>query len=276
MNKLRDQFVEKCIQNTIFSEQDFLDSVTDEYFKDSYSQKEGMVGTLELLHNPLPNLCLDHFKEFYFGSKDSAPCFSITSQSVGICNPGIYEIVGDSESGKSVLVRKLINEAPGSQSVFLVNNTLNVTSYSHTSVQRKRITSFRKLNLYFCFLYEELASKKLQFPFIFVDDFSAIAYEMDNLNISSLLFNEFIKICRKIRDEFLGVVVMTSLPKKSHVHNSCIGGICPSPWRNTPDKTLYVKMVDGQLMVETIENFTLEKQTAYIDFTGRSQKIDQE
>lgn len=260
----KNDFVEKCKASFINNYHDVFIKDHAPVLEEDEPLRQRCINELISLRNPSLRHIDEFRKEIFLNPENRPKLFTDFLISIGIDEPGIYEIVGDVQAGKTTLLKRLINEFALADFEFLVTNNLDDTKNRPHSFHVKHVFAFKDLVMTFSMVHNKLIKEGILFPVIFVDDFSVMAYEMEEIPTYQFVVFEFIKICRKIRDELLGIIVMTSLPKKTRMHVPQFGGLISSPWRNAIDKSLYVKVDDGNLRVETVDGFTREKRVAHV------------
>lgn len=258
------QFIKDCQSQAIFNEQDlFLNAIEESHENDISSKIEAGEKLKEIRH-PSKNLLEDFLLKRIFTSQSYFNS-SLFFTKVGITTPQIVEIIGDKSQGKSLLIQRLINSLPGDNLACLLNNKLNLTKYHKSDLICKTIFNFKELLLFLGKFYKILTKQKVRFPILFIDDFSAIIYDLEHLNFYSLMLVDLIKIFRKIRDECLGTIIVATLPKKSAKDSLPLGSLVPSPWRNCVNRQIYVRKTEKMLNLYVITTLSGKEQFLEID-----------
>ena len=238
-----DKLVELCRNNMIFNEQDLLSPDFEHY------SKTNKVAYTELLTK------FSEFREYPKLPPTQNLNFSQMEELIGINEAGVYEIVGDNQSGKTFLINKLLETSKPENTNFLITSFYCPLTSTPELKQRVVFTMeelFTTLALFLEFCIEE----KIYGPRIFIDDLSVILYEIDQLVVYMMNLSEFSALCLRIKEQIGGVIIGACLPKKDKHRTGKLGSIIPSPWRSIPLKVIYVEAAIENLLVETIDNFT--------------------
>jgi hypothetical protein len=258
------QFVKFCKANYINNYHHIFSTENLSMIDEDEPHRQRCVEKLIALRHSQTRRIDDFRRELFLNPENRPRLFNDFLRLIGIDEPGIYEVVGDAQAGKSALLKRMIAEFNLAEFVFLVTNNLDKSKKKPKNLNLKHVFSFKDLMLTFSLLYNRLVQDNILFPVIFVDDFSVLAYELDEIPTYQFIILEFIKICRMIRDDLLGIIVTATLPKKTRNHIEHFGGLITSPWRNAIDHSLYVKLEDKGLKVETIDGFTRKKLVSHV------------
>lgn len=237
----------KCKENYLSSEQEFLFNLDDDIFESTEQDRHLIARSLFDLSTVRKSGRISPPNPSFFGE---------LLRSLGVDGPGVFELVGDSGAGKSLLAHRAFTQAGAKLPVYFFSNTLVSDKPPNGSFVFLTL-SFKKLATQLCLLTEELASSSTS-ALIFIDDLSVIAYEMDKLPVYVSSLGSFCKIVRVLIDFCGCTIVSTSLPKKSGKEFGLkLGGLLPSPWRLLPRKSLYLDHAQNSINVTVVDNHAL-------------------
>lgn len=187
----------------------------------------------------------------------------------GLETPEIVEIIGDSGQGKSLLIKRMIDTLPGDYVCFLINNKINLTTYFKKDLIKKTVLDIQDLSLCLAKLSKLISAQNIKFPVIFIDDFSVLLYDLESFSSYTLRLIDLVSILRKIRDELLGTIIVTGLPKKSFKRGNYLGSIIPSPWRCIANRQIYVSMDKKSLNSQVVNCLTGKQLFLEMDFSDQ-------
>lgn len=159
---------------------------------------------------------------------------------------GVYEIISDLSFYNTKFINFLIKNFSKKYKIFYLSNTVIKKKDKKENIFYKSIFDIKELNIFLSFFLEKLKKNDIKNPILIIDHFSAIVYEMKNLQAFFFIMIEIVKIFKIIKEKFFGIIIISSIPKKSgNQRNFKNGGILNNPWRNFPDKFFYLEMTES-------------------------------